>query len=99
VKDRIAEMQAEVDEAVVTVKCQYLQLAAAIMRECGDPWMADSIDQQRYLMAKQMRDKRKNAEAKPDIAKLEKDHDTCRFYVGGRCTFGEVRRDCERGRR
>ncbi len=57
--DLIAEMQREVAEAVAKAKCQYLQLAATIMRECDQPGMADDIDQVRYSLANRVRDSRK----------------------------------------
>ena len=57
-EDLIAEMQTEVAETVAKTKCQYLQLAAAIMRECDKPGMAGDIDQVRYALANRMRDNR-----------------------------------------
>jgi len=62
-KELIAEMQAAISKAVDKAKCQYLQLAAAIMRECDQPGMADDIDQVRYSLARKAQDNQALADA------------------------------------
>ena len=40
----VAEIKLATEEALAQVKCEYYQLAAAIMRELGHPGMAADID-------------------------------------------------------
>ena len=63
IEDLIAEMQTEVAETVAKTKCQYLQLAAAIMRECDKPGMAGDIDQVRYALTQKFMVSQKEADS------------------------------------
>ena len=63
----VAEIKLATEEALAKVKCEYYQLAAAIMRELGHPHIAHEIDHYQFALANKVRNARKEA-GDPDLA-------------------------------